>query len=143
MKATFVIPGQPKGKARPRVTKRGTFTPKSTVEYECYVRTCYQQQCPDVYFGENAIKVSAVAYVTPLKQLKKADKQACLDNKTHPSSKPDADNILKGIMDALNEFAFADDRYIYAVNIVKRFSAEPRVEVTIATEDEYLPLEFW
>jgi len=37
----FTIPGAPKGKARPRVTKFGTYTPKSTKDYEKLVRKSY------------------------------------------------------------------------------------------------------
>ena len=78
MKAEFIIPGPPKGKGRPRVTRRGTYTPKATEEYEQYVRLSYQQQCGNTYFGEEPISISAVAYVTPLKKFKKAEKEAAL-----------------------------------------------------------------
>ena len=41
----------------------------------------------------------------------------------------DADNILKAILDALNEVAYDDDRYIYKI-VIERFYAEvPRTEV--------------
>lgn len=43
---TFTIPGQPKGKMRPKVTMQGGFThaytPKETTSYENYVRVMYQ-----------------------------------------------------------------------------------------------------
>lgn len=38
----FIIPGEPKAKQRPRMTKTGhTYTPKQTINYENWVRTCY------------------------------------------------------------------------------------------------------
>lgn len=136
MRASFVVPGPPKGKERPRVTKHGAYTPTSTVEYENYVRTCYEQQCPDIYFGQQSIKVSAVAYVTPLKKYKKQERLDALANLTHPRSKPDVDNIIKAVLDALNKVAFDDDYYIYELHIVKKFTDEPRLEISIVTEDE-------
>lgn len=134
MEASFIIPGAPKGKGRPRVTRHGTYTPKATVEWENYIKNCYRQQCPDIYFGEESIKISAVAYVTPLKKYKKAETKAALANEFHPSSKPDTDNIMKGVLDALNGVAFSDDRYIYDLHIIKRFAENPRIEVVISTD---------
>lgn len=133
MKAEFKIPGPPKGKGRPRVTRHGTYTPKATVEYERYVRLCYQQQCGQTYFGTQSIAVSAVAYVKPPTKLRKKEKEAALNNEFPPSSKPDTDNIMKGILDALNGVAFEDDRYIYDLHIVKKFDINPRVEVIITS----------
>lgn len=136
MQATFIIPGPPKGKGRPRVTRHGTYTPKETVEYENFIRKCFQQQCPDVFFGTKSISINAVAYVTPLKKYRKAETAAALANEFHPTSKPDTDNIMKGVLDALNGVAFEDDRYIYDLHIVKRFAADPRIEVTITADTE-------
>lgn len=116
------------------MTRRGAYTPKATKEYEEYVRLCYKQQCGDTYFGEKSISIFAIAYVTPLKKFKKSEKEAALKNETRPTSKPDTDNIMKGVLDALNAVAFADDRYIYELHIIKKYDSNPRVEVTISDE---------
>jgi hypothetical protein len=53
MKIKFVVPGEPKGKARPRVTKAGiTYTPKETVSYENWVKTCFINQSGIADSGE-------------------------------------------------------------------------------------------
>lgn len=61
---TFTIPGQPKGKMRPKVTMQGGFahayTPKETATYENYVRVMYQI-CKDKTFLEGAIQAEIVA----------------------------------------------------------------------------------
>ena len=45
----FEIPGDPKGKGRPRFTRNGrTFTPAETVRYESLVRACFTE----TYKGE-------------------------------------------------------------------------------------------
>ena len=136
MEATFIITGAPRGKGRPRVTRRGTYTPKRTVEYENHIRECFKQQCPDVFFGTKSIRIDAVAYVAPLSKYRKAEKLAALANEFHPTNKPDTDNIMKGVLDALNGVAFEDDRFIYDLHIVKRFSDTPRIEVTITSDEE-------
>ena len=134
MKVKFVIPGTPKGKERPRITKFGVYTPKQTKAYEEYIKECYRQQC-DVYFEDKSIYIDAIAYVEPLKQYRKAETKAALANEFHPTSKPDTDNIMKAVLDALNGIAFADDRYIYDLHIVKKFDVYPRIEVTIESDD--------
>ena len=62
---------------------------------------------------------------------KKAEKEAALRGEIKPTGKPDADNILKAILDALNEFAYDDDRYIYKVTIERIYDENPRTEVRI------------
>jgi Holliday junction resolvase RusA-like endonuclease len=50
--------------------------------------------------------------------------------------KPDADNVAKAVLDALNGLAFEDDSRIYVLNVAKRYTlVEPRVEVTMEWED--------
>ena len=54
----FTIPGEPKGKGRPRVVNRGGFskayTPKDTVAYENLVRLEYGYQVKDFKFPDGA-----------------------------------------------------------------------------------------
>ena len=52
----------------------------------------------------------------------------------HCVVKPDADNIAKAIMDALNGIAYEDDRQVCNLHVVKRRCAqgeEPRVQVYV------------
>ena len=46
----ITVPGEPRGKGRPRFTKRGfTYTPKDTADYEQKVRFCAQESLPIGY----------------------------------------------------------------------------------------------
>ena len=45
--------------------------------------------------------------------------------------KPDMDNVVKMIADALNQVAYKDDTQIVDCQVRKFFSEEPRVEVII------------
>lgn len=49
----------------------------------------------------------------------------------NPTGKPDADNIIKAILDALNTYAYKDDAEVVSVTAEKRYSTTPRVEVTL------------
>ena len=49
----------------------------------------------------------------------------------HPTKKPDADNIAKIIMDALNGVAYEDDRQVVELIVRKFFSDTAYVDVFI------------
>ena len=49
-----------------------------------------------------------------------------------PAKKPDVDNILKTVMDALEKLAYKNDSQICHVVIDKDFSERPRLEITLS-----------
>lgn len=135
MIVSFVIPQKPAGKERPRLTGRGAvYTPAKTKAYENFIKGCYIEQCGDVSFGDRSISMTVKAYVPPLSKFNKAQTAAALRGELKPTAKPDADNILKALLDALNELAYDDDRYIYKISVERIYSDNPRTEVTITDE---------
>ncbi len=136
MRVSFIIPAKPLGKERPRVCKGGyVYTPAKTKAYENFIKGCYIEQCGNVSFKSKSIALYVKSYVKPKSDFRKAERIAALNGELKPTTKPDADNILKAILDALNEVAYDDDRYIYKI-VIERFYAEvPRTEVEIT--DEY------
>lgn len=61
---SFFVPGEPKGKARPRVTVHGTYTPKSSKEYESRVKAAFVKKYPAYKAIEKGIPVNVyiIAY---------------------------------------------------------------------------------
>ncbi len=49
-----------------------------------------------------------------------------------PHKKPDSDNIAKVVADALNGIAYDDDAQIADLTVIKRYTENPCVKVTIA-----------
>jgi Holliday junction resolvase RusA-like endonuclease len=45
--------------------------------------------------------------------------------------RPDADNILKLVADALNGVAYDDDKRVVVASVCKLWSSQPRLEITI------------
>ena len=124
----FTIPGEPTGKARPRVTKWGAYTPEKTVLYENLVKTCYTGG-----MFEGALVMSVTAHYAIPKSATKKNRELMLNFKMFPTKKPDCDNVLKIIADALNGIAYKDDSQIVKADITKIYSDEPKVEVEIRT----------
>jgi Holliday junction resolvase RusA-like endonuclease len=52
-------------------------------------------------------------------------------NEIFPTKKPDSDNVLKIILDALNGVCFEDDSQICDIIFSKRYSINPKIAVKI------------
>lgn len=123
----IVVEGKIKGKARPRVFNNRAITPADTVQYENWVRICYQEQCGE--YLEGPIRARIVAYYKIPKSYSKKRVQAISEGTEHPIKKPDADNIAKIVLDSLNDIAFHDDSQIIELAVIKRYTEEnERVE---------------
>lgn len=128
----IVIPGNPKGKQRPRMTKTGlVYTPRETKDAELQIKVAYSREAGGVPFPiEQPLKLVLDVYY-PLGQLRKTERQQALEAKLFPIKKPDIDNVLKLVMDALNGTAYEDDRQVVETVCKKYYSTQPRIEFEI------------
>ena len=125
-----VIEGTIKGKARPRVFGKHAITPADTVNYENWVRLCYQQQ--DGRRLEGAIRVVMTIYYKIPQSYPKKRVQAIREGREYPCKKPDIDNCIKIILDSLNKIAFDDDKQVTELTVLKRWTeGNERVELEI------------
>lgn len=136
----FVIPGAPVGKGRPRFARRGnfvsTFTPEKTAIYENLVKVKAQEAMSGRQMIEGPVKVSLrIVFTTPSRWSQKKKREA-IDGLILPISKPDIDNVLKGIMDACNKIVFKDDNQAVEVHVAKRYSETPCVHVQVSEINE-------
>lgn len=134
MKVTFTVPGIPVGKGRPRFTKDGhAHTPQKTRDYEDKVVQCWQCQSGKEFAGGIPLRVTVTAFFTVPKSTSKK-KAAAMDGTPH-TKRPDADNVAKVILDALNGHAYNDDSAIAALTVWKyQTTGASRVEVAIEEE---------
>lgn len=131
--ASFTVDGAPQGKARPRVTRHGTYTPEKTKEYEKAVQWSYMMQCQGAMFPDVSLMVVIDAYYPIPKSATKKKHERMQDGLIRPKVKPDLDNVAKAICDALNGEAWKDDAQIANLYVRKWYSNKPRVEVQIMT----------
>lgn len=54
-----------------------------------------------------------------------------IDGKIYPLVKPDIDNCIKSIMDALNGVAYKDDKQVVLVRSIKRYGEHPQTIIDI------------
>ena len=112
---SFIVPGEPVPKARPRVTRNGrTYTPKKTADYEKLVRASYEEQAGK-YFGDGPLMCRISLYFPIPKSYGKRKTERIFDKKILYTKKPDIDNCVKAILDALNGIAYKDDSQVISI----------------------------
>lgn len=125
----FTIPGPPKGKGRPRMTRGGrTYTPSDTVQYENLVKTCYGGGM----FSEPIEARLLVGFPIPASWSKKKQ-TAAIAGEIYPEKTPDCDNVLKIVLDALNGIAYDDDKRVVVAKVRKVFMQQPETRVILST----------
>lgn len=110
----FTVPGRPVPKARPRITRRGTYTPSCTVEYENRVRISWMESGAPKIPENTPIRVCVFAWI-PLPMSMSQKKRIALDGTPHTGHRADIDNIVKSVCDALNGYAYPDDCAIWRI----------------------------
>ena len=131
----FTIKGEPKGKSRPRFTKNGhVYTPSETANYETLVGMSYRNSAMGYQFT-SPVKVTIRAYHKPPKGKSKKVVEDMMNGHILPTKKPDADNVAKIVLDALNKVAWQDDTQVVEMMVIKRYAEEPMVAVTIEEID--------
>ena len=117
----------PVAAARPRVTKRGTFYPEKYANYKkdmkLLAKSMYKTKL------EGAVRADIAFYMPFVKGTSKVKCRA-LDGTAH-IKKPDADNLIKGVLDALNGVAYDDDSQVSVIFAYKKYSYFPRIEITL------------
>lgn len=129
----FEVPGKIIGKGRPRLNSYtgSVYTPTRTKDYETLVEQYFLLKYPKFKPFEGRVQVEISAFFEIPKSTKKADKELMLENKINPTKKPDIDNIVKIILDAMNGIAFKDDTQITKLNIEKSYAMQESVKVRI------------
>ncbi len=134
-RVSFVVPGQPQGKGRPRIGKVGQharmFTPAKTVAYEGLIAHAAQQAMAGRPLFDAPVACAVHLHCAVPASWSQRKQRAALDGALLPSSKPDADNVVKAVFDGLNGVLWRDDVLVVDLQVRKRFAATPRVEVAV------------
>ena len=130
----FEVIGDIKVKARPRVNTYTckAYTPENTKDYEMLIKQYFKLKYPRFVPLENRVAVKIIAQFKIPKTVTKKDKALIEEGLLSPTKKPDIDNIVKIILDALNKMAFKDDNQITKIEVEKVYTFdEERVYVKI------------
>lgn len=130
----FTVAGKPVGKARPRFTRRGfAYTPEKTVRYEAAVRAACMEamRAQGVYKRVGVpLAIKCAFFFEPPRSWSKKRRTEAADLAPY-DQKPDGDNLLKIVKDALNGVAYDDDKRICSETATKQYSVANRADITL------------
>lgn len=113
-----------------------TFTPAAMRSYQSLIAMSAREaqiregMNPETFIFKGAIRVVVTAYF-PVAESRRKGKHALFEGQPH-TQKPDADNILKNVCDALSSVAWHDDCSVYEKLVTKRWTYQaPRCVVEV------------
>jgi len=111
---SFTVKIEPVAKARPRVSMRHgrafAYTPKKSADYERAIAA----ECPKALM-EGPLALSLQFGISIPKSWSKQKKADAVANVIRPTSRPDIDNYIKAVMDAVNGLAYHDDSQVVSI----------------------------
>lgn len=129
----FIVEGRPVAKARPRATRRGVvYTPKTTQVAEARIREAFFDAYGDHFKPlECPVGVSVDFYFSQPKGVSMKQKEAQAGKPR--AKKPDVDNLIKTVLDALNGVVWKDDNQVVSIkarkiNSISKDYTEIRIE---------------
>jgi len=131
----FTIPGDPRGKGRPRATTIGgharMFTDSMTASYENLVKLAASHALGDRDPFDCPLTVIVTVRMTPASSHSVKKRAAMLSGEMAPTKLPDLDNVVKAVLDGCNKVAFRDDALVVSLIARKQYAATPGVDVEI------------
>lgn len=131
----FTIPGDPRGKGRPRATTIGgharMFTDSKTASYENLVKLAASRALGDRAPLDVPLTVVVTVRMTPAASSSAKKRHAMLSGTIAPTKLPDLDNVVKAVLDGCNKVAFRDDALVVSLIARKQYAATPGVDVEI------------
>ena len=131
----FTVYGEPVGKGRPRFAKRGnfvsTYTPQKTKTYEDEIRMMARAAMGSSEPLDTPVTVAIYIRVGIPNSFSKQKRKDALENIEKPTKKPDADNVLKCFLDAMNGIVYLDDKQVVNIHLTKVYAETPAVDVMV------------
>jgi len=132
MPSTIVVPGKPVGKQRARVVsnRRGThsFTPMMTVQWEGLIKILASQAGIQPTDMPTSVGIE-IERTVPRSWSRKKKAQAL--SYGWATGKPDIDNVIKAVLDALNGIAWRDDSQVVTITASRTFTERDQTTITI------------
>lgn len=130
----FTVYGTPVAQGRPRATTMNgqvrMYDPAKSKDFKKYVKlVASQHRPPQLIDGPISMKVEI--FKPSLKSFSKKKTLAAERGELRPLTKPDVDNYVKGVKDALKSVIWKDDSQVVDLHIGKWYSENPRIEITI------------
>lgn len=135
MKETLeiTVPGTPISWARAGRNGRRTFTPKKQKDHMRIIQgiAALTMGANRGLWWETAVTIEVVSYFKPSASWSKIKKASALAGTYAHTKKPDGDNLVKLVKDALSGVVYRDDALVVDSISRKRFGETERTVITI------------
>jgi len=141
LKLEFTVPGVPRPKDRPRARIAGYgkkqfvafYNTKEVENAENHVLIFATEamQKQGVSMFESAIALDLLFYVQIPKSFSRVKRERANNGDIVPVTKPDLDNYVKLVMDAMNKVVYKDDNLVVALRARKGYSDNPGTVIII------------
>lgn len=135
MEVEFTVLEPPRSKERPRTCRKNgksiSYTPQQTIKYEKLIKASYKSVSKKMINANIPIEIEILAFFDVSKSTNKINRLNMLNGQVLPTKRPDSDNIIKIVCDALNGLDYVDDKQICNVKFKKVYSEIPRLEIKI------------
>jgi Holliday junction resolvase RusA-like endonuclease len=137
-KLKFTVLGKPQAQQRPKFnsfTKRA-HDPKESAEYKSNVRAmatvAVLENNWNICHREMPVSVNIISYRPIPTSVPIWKKNAAIHGLIPPLGRnADIDNVMKGILDAMNGVVYEDDCQVFKLTGESRYSDVPRVEIEV------------
>lgn len=129
----FEVPGKVQAKQRPRLSRYGkVYTPGQTSSYENWIKLCFVNKYGNIEpISQKRFFIKIDVYKSVPKSITNKNKIKMLNNEIRPTVKPDADNVVKSVLDALNKLIYKDDSQVTDLLVHKYYSEEEKLVLNI------------
>lgn len=130
----FTVPGEPRGKARPRIIRFGGHASlkadDATAAYEATWAALAHKAMAGRPLMLGPVSVGITARFTPPQSASRIKREAMLAGQIRPTKRPDLDNMVKCI-DGLNGIVWHDDSQVVQLVASKAYAETPGVDVVV------------
>lgn len=128
------IPIEPMGAVR--TTQKQKFVDKRAQRYAAYKQQIAFLVRQQIKTPSESPILADITFYMPMPTSWSGKKKERMNGAVH-TSKPDIDNLVKGLFDSLNKIAWKDDNQVYEVHSKKLYSYNPGIGIEIwELEDE-------
>lgn len=128
----ITIPGEPVPQGRPRFTRSGhAYDPEKSHAYKAAVALLARRAMKGNEPMDGAVGCYIEFTHTIPKSFTKGKRLAARYGMYAKATRPDIDNLAKGVMDAIKGIVWRDDAQVTTLSLRKRYGDEPGVLVRV------------
>lgn len=131
-KITFTVPVTPRGWARARRKGNVYFVDQETAAFKRAVTAFAAEAMRHSVLLEGPVAMTVISIMPVPASWPRKKTEAALRGEVRPMTKPDADNLAKGVADSLNLVVYRDDAQIVSLRSEKFYGARPEVQVAVS-----------